>query len=185
MEQITEITTRSLELLNRGCIVLDTETTGFSRQNDRIIELGAIKMEKGGVVDVLNVMINPEKEIHPRASAVNGITNEMLWDKPTEREYMEMIVGFFQGGYILVGHNAKFDLDFLKAMFERNGYNFNCMYMDTMQLAKKYYPELGQYKLESLARELGIEARGYHRAIYDAEVTVKLLRRIAQRGKGG
>lgn len=178
--QVKHINDTVLHYLNKGVVVLDTETTGFSRHNDRIIEFAGVKYKDGKLVDTLSIMINPCKYIHPNATKVHGITNEMVRDLPTEKDYISTISEFLLGQHYIVGHNVSFDLGFLDAMLGRYGKSFQCTYIDTLQLSREMYPGMG-HKLSDMAEFFNIESKGYHRALNDVEVTLQLLLNLVKK----
>lgn len=165
--------------LNNTIVVLDTETTGFSPYNDRIVEFGAIKLIGGKHVENMSVLINPRMTIPQKVIDVHGITNEMVANEPSEEYYVPKIVDFIQGASYLVGHNVSFDIRFIEEMFKRNGYYLNCEYIDTLKFAKTFFPQSPNHKLTTLAEYLKIDVKDAHRALADVETTVWLLRHLA------
>jgi DNA polymerase-3 subunit epsilon len=155
-------------------IVLDTETTGLSHEDgDRIIEIGAVE-----VIDhvptgrVFHEYINPEREIHPDAIRVHGITNEFVATKPVFAEIAPAFVDFIQDAFLVI-HNAPFDVGFLNSELGRLGYERirEEQVIDTLELARKKHP-LGQNSLDALCRRYGIDnsKRTKHGALLDAEL---------------
>lgn len=177
--QVKNLNDSVIQYLNKGVVVLDTETTGFSRVNDRIIEFAGVKYVDGKLADKLSILINPCKRIHPSAIKVHGITNEMVKDLPPEKEFVTKISNFLKGQHYIVGHNIKFDLDFIDAMFQRNGKSFSCTYIDTLQLSREMYPGMG-HKLSEMADFFDIKSNGYHRALNDVDVTLQLLLKLVE-----
>ena len=175
--KISDITKSVLEDLNKTIVVLDVETTGFHRQRDRIIEFGAIKLSGGNIVDKMSILINPGFPIPYTASRVNNIFDDMVADREQESFYLSDIYNFLKDALIIVGHNISFDLDFIEEMFRRNGYEFKCSCLDTLDFARVLYNS-PNYKLGTLAEYLGIEVTDAHRALADVETTVMLLRFI-------
>lgn len=163
--------------LNKTVVVLDIETTGFHRQKDRIIEFGAIKLVGGKEVDSMSILINPKMPIPYEAARVNNIFDDMVIDKPDESFYIEQILQFLKDAVIIVGHNVSFDLDFIEEMFRRNGYDFRCCCLDTLDFARVLYKS-PNHKLGTLAEYLNIQVSEAHRALADVETTVMLLRHI-------
>lgn len=165
--------------LNETIVVLDTETTGFSPYNDRIVEFGAIKLINGKKVDSMSILINPRMHIPKRVVEVHGIDDSMVENEPSEEYFLPKIAEFINGSSYLVGHNVSFDIRFIEQMFIRNGYSFDCEYIDTLKFAKKIFPKSPNYKLTTLAEYLSIEVKDAHRALADVETTVWLLRHLA------
>lgn len=163
-----------------GCIVvLDTETTGFSKYKDRIVEFGAIKLIQGKPVDTIEFLINPTFEIPQRVIDVHGITNEMVRGKPDETFYIPKLIEFIKDSSLLVGHNVSFDIGFLEEMFKRSGYGLNCSYLDTLKFAREIFPQSPNHKLTTLADYLNLPVSNAHRALSDVETTIHLLRHLA------
>lgn len=160
-----------------GCIVvLDTETTGYSQYNDRIIEFGGIKLQNGKKIDSLSFLINPGFKMNPRVIDIHGITDDMVKNEPKEDYFVPKLVEFFKGVDIIVGHNVSFDIRFLSETFRRCGYNFECNYVDTLSCAKILVKETENYKLGTLAKYFNIATPNAHRALADVETTIMLLR---------
>lgn len=178
-EAIQFLTKDIVKELNKTIVVLDTETTGFSQYNDRIIEFGAIKLVGGREVDSMSVLMNPCMCIPSRSTEIHGICDSMVCDKPTESFYAPKISEFIDGADLIVGHNVSFDIRFLEQMFIRNGLNFNCRYLDTLKFAKKIFPKAPNHKLTTLAEYLNIQVKDAHRALADVETTVWVLRHLA------
>lgn len=158
--------------------IFDLETTGMSPVHDRIVELGAVRIETDGSMTVYESLINPEIPIPMRVSAVHGITDEMVADSPhfdiVSHEFMT-----FADSTKLVAHNARFDLAFLQESLNRCGQKiWNSGAYDSIALTKKAYPGLPSYSLSALRRHfsLGEKIEGQaHRALYDAQITAELF----------
>ena len=176
---VQSLTKDVIKELNNTIVVLDTETTGFSQYNDRIVEFGAIKLVGGKPVDSMSILINPRMSIPQKATEVHGITNEMVFDKPSEEYYVPKIIEFISGASYLVGHNVSFDIRFLEETFKRCGYSLTCEYIDTLKFAKTIFSKAPNHQLGTLANYLGIEVKDSHRALADVETTVMLLRHLA------
>ena len=165
---------------NKYDIVLDTETTGLSMQEDRIIEIGAVKvrLEDRKVLSTFHTYINADRSSSPAALAVHGITDEFLRDKPRFEDIYQEFLGFV-GDSSLVIHNAAFDMGFLQAELDRVKHPIRldalCPVVDTWTLAKKQFP--GQKNnLDALCNRFGIDVshRSYHGALKDADLLVKV-----------
>ena len=98
--------------LSQTFVVFDIETTGFSNTNDKITEIGAVKIENFKVVDKFSELINPQKDISYKIQELTGITNDMVKDKPTIDEVLPKFIEFI-GDSVLVAHNAEFDMSFI------------------------------------------------------------------------
>ena len=131
--------------------VLDTETTGLSAYYDEVIEIGILRVRDNTIVDRYSQLIQPEYEIDDFITELTGITNEMVEGMPTISEVKDSVLSFI-GSDIIVGHNTSFDMRFLQAGFQQELDN---QYMDTMQFARKLYPELKHHRLSDLTEYLG------------------------------
>lgn len=170
------LTPELIKELNGCIVVLDTETTGFSQYNDRIVEFAAIKLLNGKEIDRVSFLINPGFNMNPRVIAVHGITDDMVKNEPMEDFYVPKIIEFLKDCTIIVGHNVKFDLRFLEETFRRNGYSFNCNYVDTLDCSQVLVHKIANHKLGTLAEYYNIKTPNAHRALADVETTVMLLR---------
>jgi len=167
-------------------VAFDLETTGLSPQLDRIVEIGAVKYVDGREVAHYGVLVNPEMPMPPGASAVNGITDAMLEGKPTIREVLPGFLAFV-GDAVLVAHNASFDLGFVRSAMARQGLGqLPNDFVDTRIMAQKAYPGRPNYKLQSLALDLGVKALEAHRAEDDARVCLEVFQAcLKQLNPGG
>ena len=163
-------------------VVFDVETTGFSPVHDRITEIGAVKIEDGRITDRYSQLINPLKRIPDRVVELTSITNDMVADKPSFDQVAQDFFAFTKGA-VLVAHNAKFDMAFMRESFKRIGIDFNRAYMDTLVLAKNYIVASKNYKLGTLCKKMGISLLGAHRAVNDAEATAKLFLKLLASAK--
>lgn len=165
-------------------IVYDTETTGLSAERDRILELSAEKFRVGEdyaieLLDSIQIYINPCFPIPPKVSEIHGITDEFIADKPLEAEVFDTIYEWFNDA-IVCGHNINaFDNRFVKAMFERNGKEFNPRKsLDTLQAAKDLVDSksIPNHQLGTLAALYGAdEGMTFHTAKDDVHVNGKIL----------
>ena len=159
---------------NPEFVVFDVETTGFSPIHDRITEIGAVKVKNGRVVDRFSQLINPLKPIPPRVVELTSISNEMVANEPSFEGVAQNFLDFTKN-CIMVAHNASFDMAFMTKSFERNGYEFQRAYMDTLALAKNYILKTKNYRLGTLCKKMGISLLNAHRAVHDAEATAELF----------
>ncbi len=151
-------------------VAFDLETTGLSPQLDRIVEIGAVKFVDGREVSRFGKLVDPEMPMPPGAMAVNGITDDMLAGKPTVREVLPEFLDYIRGA-VLVAHNASFDLGFIRSAMGRLGLGLLANdYVDTKVMAQKAFPGRPNYKLQSLAADLGVRSLEAHRAVDDARV---------------
>ena len=158
--------------------VFDTETTGLSSKYEKIIEIGAVKFDKNGIIDTYSVLINPEKTISSEITRITGITNEMVSDCKTFSEITPSFLNFINETK-LVAHNSKFDIGFVNAELEKTPYNnlrkSQCNAVDTVKVAQKVFPALPCYKLQELAKHFNIKVDAAHRAYDDARVCMELF----------
>lgn len=160
--------------------LFDLETTGISRESDEIIEISAVKVRGGEVVDEFTSLVNPGISIPYEATLVNHITNSMVRNAPSIRQLLPPFFRF-AGNDILVGHNiANFDIPFIRRdclrYFNKTPPHF---YIDTLRFARMAVPGLKTYRLTSLAERYGIETEGAHRALNDCRMNQKVFERLA------
>lgn len=171
-------------------VVLDFETTGLSPdRGDRAIEIGAVKIVEGEIVDRFQRLMNPGFPINSFIAEYTGITNAMLRTAAPCAEVMAEFHAFL-GGHNLVAHNASFDRKFLDAEFRGISRGYRGCFSCSMLLARRMVPEAANHKLETLVRHLDLEVEGaFHRALYDAEmagrVWLAMLERIDEQTQLG
>lgn len=155
-------------LTNVTFVAFDIETTGFSARTDRIIEIGAVKFRGRLVIATFSTLVAPGIPI-PRASRkVHGITDNMVTNAPKARRALRQFLEF-AGDAVLLAHNAAFDLRFMAAETERNGIRFSGRStIDTLPLARKWFPESRTHSLAALSKYLALPASESHRALADA-----------------
>ncbi len=163
-------------LMGKTFVVFDLETTGLDTVNDKITEIGAVKIVDGKIEDGFTTLINPQVPISAKITELTGITDEMVADKPT---FSEIVGDFYKyiDGAILVAHNANFDVNFIKRASEKEGYYVENEYYDTMEIARKEILGLKNYKLNTICDHFGIEFL-HHRAMSDAHATAKMFLEI-------
>ncbi|MDH5446241.1 MAG: 3'-5' exonuclease [Gammaproteobacteria bacterium] len=156
-------------------VVLDFETTGLSPGNgDRAIEIGAVKIKNGIVIERFQSLMNPGKRISGFIESYTGITNKMLTKAPPCKEVMRDFAEFISG-FDLVAHNASFDKRFLDAELKRIRCNYSGDFACSMLVARRLYQTAPNHKLETLVRLNRIKINGdFHRALSDAEMTANL-----------
>lgn len=159
--------------------VFDLETTGLSPKSDRIIEIGAVKIENGVITETFSSFVDPKMPLPENIVALTGIRDSDLIGKHTIDEVLPDFFKFSFGS-IFVGHNVSFDCGFVS----ESGFNLNIFFenetVDTMTLAKRYLPELGRYKLSDLTKHFSVTNVSAHRAIYDALATAEVFIRLAK-----
>lgn len=151
-------------------VAFDTETTGVMPEVDRVIEIGAVKFDRQGIISRMNVLINPEMPIPPEATQVNNITDEMVKDKPVMKDVIGDFLRFIKD-CVLVIHNAKFDIGMMNRELARlGGSPITNKVVDTWIFSKEIYPGLDSYALQRLAERFNIKVLDAHRAEDDARV---------------
>ena len=148
-------------------VAFDLETTGLSSQHDVIIEIGAVIMRGGEVMDTFQTFVAPGRRLTPKIIELTGITDEMLEGAPDISEALPKFLDF-AAGRPLCAHNADFDIGFVMAAAQRLGIEFQPTYVDTLILAQNLLPELGKYKLNLVADALSLPEFNHHRASDDA-----------------
>ena len=156
-------------------IVLDFETTGLSPDyGDRAIEIGAVRIEDGEVVERFQALMNPGRRINRFIEDYTGITNGMLKDAPPCKEVMHEFADFING-YNLVAHNASFDKRFLDAELGKIARSYSGQFACSMLMSRRIYQNAPNHKLGTLVEYANIPVDGaFHRALYDSEMTTKL-----------
>ncbi|RKD34765.1 PolC-type DNA polymerase III [Thermohalobacter berrensis] len=162
------------EPLNCEYVVFDIETTGLSPTNDKITEIGAVKIRNNEIVDRFNQLINPEVEIPEKIVKLTGITNELVKDKPTIEEVLPKFIDFI-GDSVIVAHNANFDTSFIKENCRRLDLNLNNPILDTLELTRALFPKLKSHRLNKVCEHLNVKLENHHRAVDDSEATAKVL----------
>ena len=160
-------------------VVFDIETTGFSAENDRIIEIGAVRVEKGQITDKFSVFVNPQTPIPFEIEKLTGINDEMVMGEPTIEEILPRFLKFCEGA-VMVAHNAGFDMSFIRKNSERQGLPCVFTVVDTVALARVLLPQLNRYKLDTVAKALNVSLENHHRAVDDAGCTAEIFVKFVQ-----
>lgn len=163
-------------------VVFDIETTGFSPVNDKIIEIGAVKIQNGEVIDNFSHFVNPKRNIPYEITKLTSINNDMVKDAETIENLLPKFMEFCKG-CVLVAHNAAFDTGFIKKNCRDLNLKFDSSIVDTVPLARFLYPELKKVKLNIVAKHLGISLENHHRAVDDAKATAEILLKMFERLK--
>ncbi len=167
-------------------VVLDFETSGLSPEyGDRAIEIGAVRLENGTVVDRFQKLMNPGFRVSPFIESYTGITNAMLKGQASCEAVMAEFAGFISGRNI-VAHNASFDLRFLQAELKRSGCSFDGGCCCSLLLSRRIFCDAPNHKLQTLVAHAGITPTGkFHRALADAEMTAALWMSMLERLRTG
>lgn len=158
-------------------VVFDLETTGLSSRNDEIIEIGAVKVSGGKIIDRFHTLVQPNRSISLEITRLTGISNDMVKDQPKLDAVFDSFMSFI-GDLPLVAHNAAFDMSFLQEACQRRGIILSNVSVDTIKLSKILLPDIKKYKLNSVAASLNISMKNHHRADDDAETTAQILLKI-------
>ncbi len=165
-------------------VVVDLETTGLQPAKDRILEIGAVKVENGEVKDTFCTFINPRMAIPPFIQALTGITQDMVENAPTaEQAFYEFLD--FCGDRDLMGHNLMFDYSFLKHQAANLKLSFEKRGIDTLKIARSVLPELESRSLTSLCEYFQINREQAHRAFHDALATHEVYEQLKKRAREG
>ena len=156
-------------------IAFDLETTGVNPNQNKIIEIGAVKVEKGEIIDTFQTFVNPGTTIKNKITKINGITNEMVKDAPDVNSALSDFLDFI-GNHTLVAYNANFDLNFIEKNLNRKIENDT---YDALAECKKLYSGFENYKLVTVADKLNVKKpENFHRALEDSEVTARIFLRV-------
>ena len=156
-------------------VVVDTETTGARSADDRLIEIGAVRMVGGEVVDTFQQLIDPGRAVPKRITWITGITTAMVFGQPPVEDVMPRFSAFL-GDAVMVAHNLPFDARFLDAAMDAAGLPpIRNDALDTLRLARRLLPSLPSKGLSGLTAHFGIDVKGRHRALGDAAATAELL----------
>ena len=165
--------------LQGNFVVFDLETTGFSPVNNRIIEIGAVKVEHGEITDRFSTFVNPQVPIPFRIEELTSINDNMVMDAPVIEEILPQFLEFV-GDAVLVAHNAGFDVSFIEENCRRLGQEQTFTYLDTVALARILLPQLNRFKLDTVAKALHINLHHHHRAVDDAECTAEIFLKFVE-----
>lgn len=160
----------------RSYVCVDVETTGLNPKTEKLIEIGAVKVKDGVVVDRFQSFVYPGRRLEPRIVELTHISDEMLSDAPQPSEVMPAFLEFCEG-LPLMGHNLSFDYAFLKKAMVNEKLSFTCSGIDTLRIARKYLPELESRSLVYLCRHFEIPHTA-HRALNDAEAASSLYGKL-------
>ncbi len=186
------------QTLKDDFVVFDIETTGFSPVNNRIIEIGAVKVSGGKVIERFSTFTNPQVPIPFEIEKLTGIRDDMVADAPLIEEVLPQFLEFCQG-CVPVAHNAGFDMSFIMenarrlglslsglsgrtgtAVTDGSGRETDCTYVDTVGIARVLLPDQAKHTLDAVAKTLDISLENHHRAVDDAECTAWIFLKLVQ-----
>ncbi|WP_338944310.1 PolC-type DNA polymerase III [Fusobacterium nucleatum] len=156
-------------------VVFDIETTGLNSHTNEIIEIGAVKIKSGRIVDRYSQLINPGRPIPYHITEITSITDEQVANEPKIDKVIGKFVDFV-GDAVLVAHNAPFDMGFIKRDIKKYlSIDYQCSVIDTLQMARDLFPDLKKYGLGDLNKTLGLALEKHHRAVDDSQATANMF----------
>ena len=166
-------------------VVFDIETTGFSPEKNKIIEIGAVKVVNGQITDKFSTFVNPDVPIPFEIEQLTGINDNMVLSSPGIEVILPQFLEFCKD-CALVAHNASFDVSFISWQAAKQGLEFEPTVLDTVAIARQLLPSLNRFKLDTVAKALNISLENHHRAVDDAgataEIFVKFVEMLRARG---
>ena len=165
--------------LDAPYVVFDIETTGFSAMKDKIIEIGAVKVVNGNITERFSEFVNPEIPIPFRIEQLTSINDSMVAEAPTIDVILPRFEEFCRG-CVMVAHNAEFDMSFIKKNYEDLGIEREDTIVDTVGMARFLLPQLNRFKLDTMAKAVGVSLEHHHRAVDDAACTAEIFVKFLQ-----
>lgn len=162
-------------------IVFDVETTGLSPQNDRLTEIGAVKVKGLRIIDSFDTYVNPEMHIPEKITELTDISDETVKEAPLEEEAVRKFMEFCGDTPVLIAHNANFDTSFIRAVLERHGMTYEFTTIDTLILCRSMIPDLTHHKLDQVAKYLKLGKFEHHHASDDAYILAKIYLALMDR----
>ena len=163
--------------LHDEIVVVDFETTGLNPRKNRIMEIGAVRIRNGQVVEEYSRFVNPQEPIPEEVVKLTGITDAMVADAGTADTEIPKLLEFI-GDAAFAAHNAKFDSAFLREECARLGIELHMPVLDTLEFSRRMYPSLKSHRLGAVCKSLGISLKNAHRAVHDARATAQMLNRM-------
>ncbi|MBP3427290.1 MAG: PolC-type DNA polymerase III [Clostridia bacterium] len=163
--------------LHDEIVVVDFETTGLNPRKNRIMEIGAVRIRNGQIVEEYSRFVNPQEPIPEEVVKLTGITDAMVADAGTAQTEIPKLLEFI-GDAAFAAHNAKFDSSFLREECARLGLEFKAPIIDTLEFSRRMYPSLKSHRLGAVCKSLGISLKNAHRAVHDARATAQMLNRM-------
>ncbi len=168
--------------LSGDFVVFDIETTGFSPLKNKIIEIGAVKLRDGRVAERFSQFVDPEEPIPYDIQKLTSITDADVMGQGTYEKWIPAFLEFCKDA-VIVAHNARFDTNFIGHYAGLLGLPYSPTIVDTVGLSRMLLPQLGRYRLDTVAKELGVSLENHHRAVDDAEATAGIFLKLCQRLK--
>jgi len=160
--------------IEKEFVAFDIETTGLDAEKDRIIEIGAVMIKDGKIIDEFSSFINPGIEIPHFIVQLTGITDEMVKDSPPIENVLADFLDFV-GDKPLIAHNANFDVGFIRYNARKMGRVLNNPVIDTLQLSRNMFSDLKRHKLNIVAKHLNIDMGSHHRAVDDSRTAAQIF----------
>ena len=156
-------------------VAFDVETTGLTPSVDRIVEIGAVKFQKGKIIDTSEELIYPEMSIPPIATNINGITDDMVRRRPTIEKILPRFLSFLEDA-VPVAHNSSFDVGFLAYDLLRLKFSTEDQpILDTLSISKFIFPGYNSYSLINLSNSFNIKSNKFNRALSDSNICMAIL----------
>lgn len=163
--------------LDRDYVVFDLETTGFSPMKNKIIEIGAVKVENGKLTERFSTFVNPHEPIPYRITQLTSIRDEDVMDAPGIEEVLPKFMEFCEG-CVMVAHNASFDMSFIRENCKRQGLVPEDTVVDTVGIARILLPSQAKHTLDACAKALKVSLENHHRAVDDAQATAEIFEKF-------
>ena len=174
-DQSAIVSSAKKQTLDAEYVVFDIETTGLSKDKNKIIEIGAVKINNGVIIDDFSSLIDPGEELSDKIKELTKITDEMLAGKPLENEIIPKFLEWC-GDAVLVAHNANFDVGFIRnAVARMLDQNITNTVLDTVELSRMLLPKIKNHKLNTVAEHFGVALENHHRAVDDAVATAHVF----------
>ena len=174
------------ETIKSPFVVFDIESTGLDKKKCKVIEIGAVKIQDGKIVDRWSTFVNPGVKIPKNITELTSITDSMVRNAEPFEKQIDAFIDFCKG-CVMVAHNANFDMGFMKEEAKNCGRSFDFPYLDTLMLARCMFTKLPNHKLDTLCKHLGVINAHHHRAVDDAEATalafIKMLKMLEESEK--
>lgn len=178
-DEIPIVTNGDARTLDDIFVVFDIETTGLHPDKDQVTEIGAVKVQKGEIIDSFNTFVNPQRPIPQNITELTGITDDMVKDAPTMEEILPKFLEFV-GDAVFVAHNANFDMGFIKYNARIQNIKIKNSVLDTLELSRSLLTELKRHKLNIICEHLGIVLENHHRAVDDAKATAYVFLKFVE-----